>query len=315
MKRRVLCLAALLAVTVLLVAGCTTTPKNFVLSLADAPSNAYEQVNIGIKQIEVRALDSGEWTVVADYSANPKMVNLLDLRINELVVAANLPNGIYEELRLVLDKKGSIVLAGDTTVYPLTVGESSEPEDPEEVADLDVDEQAIEIKYPFTVASGSVTSILIDFDLTKVIEADGMGGYVLNPDEVEAFDNDEVGAVEGQVVVPGAQLTAGTPVKVSLLDSTSAVVTSTLAIWEAEDDEENHAVAQPGKFKIRGVVAGQYSLLVEVDGYKPATISGLTFGNSTEIDFEDAACREGLVLSDATFDTEGHIVLQPIVLP
>lgn len=136
-----------------------TGKYTLAICLADAPIDTCEDVNIGIKKVFVKPFNSSDQIIVAEFP-DPVRVNLLDLRINEFVMTASIPAGIYEEICLLLDAEGYVKLRGEDFAYPLVAGDAEE-------LDEDDDEQAIEIEYPFEVCNSRVTRFLSIFTSPK----------------------------------------------------------------------------------------------------------------------------------------------------
>ncbi|AZR72607.1 hypothetical protein BBF96_03915 [Anoxybacter fermentans] len=322
------------------VAGCTSLtglndvssnlPQtgNLVLSIVDAPANTYKEVHVNILKVFLKPVGGGEWVQVGDYTSEPYGINLLDLRINELVLpSSDVPVGDYEEIWLVLDKSGYFVYNDDPlTPYPLVVGEIEEEEDDEEDGILGSDEQAIEIEYLFTITEEAITEILIDFDLTELIEQDKeTGEYFLNTEAVSAMDKAEAGEIEGKVIAADSTVDYNPFVDILVTvklypvyqeqDQNSVPVASTWALWEEMDDEEEEdKIAEPGKFKLRGIPAGTYKLEISAPGYNTVTINNLVIENGEEIEIgDDEEVNQNYEISGGTINEEGYIVLEKVI--
>lgn len=307
------------------------TNGNLTLTIVDAPDLAYDEVHINIQKIFIKQSGGGEWIQLGDYTSNPYGINLLDYRIQELVLpSTDVPVGSYEEIRIVLDKSGYITIVGDATQYPLTVGEVEEEEEKDQDEEKDIlgdDEQAIDIEYPFFITENAITSIQIDFNVAEMIEentdtVDILYDYILITDEVKAMDKAEAGEIEGKVMAMTAegQLTAiiDQLIVVKLFDVNDVdllnPITTTWATWEEMDDEdEDDKKAEPGKFKVRGIPPGEYVLTVNTENYNLVTIEGLIFE-----DGEDIEIGENMDNDEMTYNivganiTDEYIVLIPL---
>ncbi|MDD4792005.1 MAG: DUF4382 domain-containing protein [Firmicutes bacterium] len=292
------------------IGGLRPTPKhNLAICLADAPVDTCEDVNVGISRVFVKPFDSGSWVLIEEYP-DPVRVNLLDLRINEFVMSTSVPVGVYEEIRLLLDAEGYVAFL-DGSRFPLVVGELEDSDDGPDDDDswIGDDEQAIEIEYAFEVYDNRITEILVDFDLAKVLQANEFGdGYVLDPEEIEAVDKHEVGEIEGEVIAEDGQPIIDRRVTCELLDGAGIIIRTTLATWEEIDDDDDEP-AEPGKFKIRAVMPGEYSLRVTAEGYMPAEVCGLVVSEDEELELEEIWNEDGITITGGRFDEEGRIVL------
>lgn len=315
----------LLMLTLGVISGCTgdtltgdnsfgdQPTGNLVLSIVDAPGD-YEEVYINIVKAFVKPTEGEsdkEWIMLGDYTDAPIGINLLDYRIQELnLPATDIPAGSYEEIRLVLDHTGYVTFEGDATQYPLTVGELEETEDGEEDKDdedeeeedqkdvLGDDEQAIDIEYPFFITESAMTAIQIDFNVAEMVKPNKEtveDDYILDTEEVKAIDKAEAGEIEGKVgvldVETGEIAKVATKVTVNLYDATDTTYSEPLATtWpieeEMEDEDEEDKKAEPGKFKIRGIAAGNYTLVMEAEGYQRVEITNLVIEDGNEIEFE-----------------------------
>jgi hypothetical protein len=118
--------------------------------------------------------DAG-WTDVA--LASPRKIDLLSLTNGVLSTLGQtaLPAGNYQQIRLVLDANngaGSAALAN--SVVPTGASEQT-LDTPSAV------QSGIKINRPFTVSSGTLTDLVLDFDACKSVVKRGNGSYGLKP--------------------------------------------------------------------------------------------------------------------------------------
>ena len=168
--------------------------------MVDAPGDGYREVNVDVQRIEI-STSGGAWI---ELGRPNRVVNLLALRggvAAELATGARIASGHYEQLRLVLGTRNSVVLT-DGTVEALTVPSGTR--------------SGIKMNVNFEVAAGSTRDVVIDFDAHKSIHLHqtGSGKFMLRP-VVRAFDVLATGSVSGRVthevggaVVSGAVVTA-----------------------------------------------------------------------------------------------------------
>lgn len=169
-----------------LLARCSVNDPNdgskgrITLSLTDAPLdvNDITAVSIAIAGIEIKD-EKGKWKSIAPFD-QPVRLNLLDYQNgNEYFLTEDeVEAGMYKEIRLLLnvnednsdynDISGCYLEFKDGTTQPLFVpgGTSS----------------GFKVKGDFTVFSGGVTAITLDFDAGKsVVMAGNSGKFILKP--------------------------------------------------------------------------------------------------------------------------------------
>jgi hypothetical protein len=165
---RVLALGALLSATAGLT-GCgggdgksDFGSGSVSVNLTDAPVDSASEVKIVFTGIELH--QAGGSTITIDFS-NPKSIDLMKLQngvTSALTEESSVPAGEYDWMRLkVLATKNS---QGESYIkletgeqYPLWIPSGSET--------------GLKLVKPFKVAQGSITRLLIDFDLRKSITA------------------------------------------------------------------------------------------------------------------------------------------------
>jgi hypothetical protein len=202
--------SAAMAVTVLM-AGCggggSDAPATGALSvsLTDAPIEEAAEVRIVFTGIELHRSNGSNVTL--DFASQPKSIDLLKLRggvTGALTEGAEIPAGEYDWMRLmVLAEKnsqvGSYIKLLSGAQYPLWIPSG--------------DQTGLKLVRPFTVAQGSTTRLLVDFDLRKSIVAPpGQDpNYVMRP-TLRLLDQIQVGKIAATLDVAAlatAQLGAG----------------------------------------------------------------------------------------------------------
>lgn len=90
-----------------------------------------------------------------------------------------------------------------------------------------------------------------------------------------------------------------------MFDEAGFVVRATLATWTATDDGDD----EPGKFKIRAIMPGNYSLRATAEGHIPAEVSGLVVHEGADLELEEIWNEDCIRITGGEFDEEGRIVL------
>ena len=209
------CAVAALVFTTLGIVGCGggggdpphLASGSLSVSLTDGPIDDASEVIVVFTGIELHQA-SGETTTV-DFSS-PKSIDLMKLRqgvTSALTQESAVPAGNYDWMRLkVLASKNSQgqsyikLLSGQQ--YPLWIPSGADT--------------GLKLNRPFTVAQGSVTRLVIDFDLRKSITAPpGQDpNYIMRP-TLRLLDQLQVGKISATVDLAAlavAQLGAGAPV-------------------------------------------------------------------------------------------------------
>jgi hypothetical protein len=179
---------------------------SMTLAVTDSPVDSADAVVVVFTGVELKPVNSS--SVNVDF-ASPKSIDLLALqggRTTDLFENQSVPAGDYEWMRLkvVTDPTANdasyIVVDGET--HNLTIPSGAET--------------GLKLVRGFTVAQGSTTGFVIDFDLRKsIVAAPGQApDYFLRP-ALRLLDEMQVGTIDGTVHVAAlaaAQLTAGAPV-------------------------------------------------------------------------------------------------------
>jgi hypothetical protein len=233
--------------------------------LTDDPSLVFDAVNIDIQKMEIKVEDSleeqhemehqseaddddqnghtaGGWMPV---TIHPGVYNVLNFRngLDTLFASADFAsNRTVRKIRLTLGNQNSVVLNGAT--LPLSV------KGKDNIIVIKLHELEI------SSAANSVTNFWLDFDAGRSIRMHG-NNLELKP-EVKAFRKEKAGSIEGRVVPAEAN-----------------------AIVYAMMGADTVASAKPereGEFKIVGLKAGSYTLLIDAtaNNYTDKTITGIS---------------------------------------
>jgi hypothetical protein len=179
---------------------------SMTLSITDSPVDAAQAVVVVFTGVELKPVNGDSISV--DF-AIPKSIDLLALqggKTTDLFTNQTVPAGDYEWMRLKVktdptaNDASHIVIDGNT--YNLMIPSGAET--------------GLKLVRGFTVAQGSTTGFVIDFDLRKsVVAPPGHApNYFLKP-ALRLLDEMEVGTIAGTVhltALAAAQLAAGAPV-------------------------------------------------------------------------------------------------------
>ena len=183
-------------------------PGSLSVNLTDAPIDGASEVVVVFSGIELH--QAGGSTITIDFGNTPKSIDLIKLRdgvTSALTEQSAVPAGNYDWMRLkVVASKNSQgesyikLLSGQQ--FPLWIPSGSET--------------GLKLNRAFTVAQGSVTRLIIDFDLRKSITAPpGQDpNYIMRP-TLRLLDQLQVGKIATTVnlaALATAQLGAGSAV-------------------------------------------------------------------------------------------------------
>lgn len=215
------------------VISCSTENTSRVeVRLTDSPGD-FEEVNIDIQEVRVNSSEGNSGWISLDVKAG--IYNILQLTngIDTLLGAIELPSGKIAQIRLVLGANNTIKVKGQ--IYPLSTPSAQQ--------------SGLKLKLHADLAEGITYKILLDFDAARSIIVRGNNKYSLKP-VIRAIEEATSGAIKGAV----------TPVAAS---------PAVYAISGA-DTLGTAFTNEMGKFLIRGIPAGTYSVsIVPIDGYSP----------------------------------------------
>lgn len=149
---------------------------NVRFSLTDAPTTSLQAVNVTIASVRVHqsasaaGSDAG-WREIPVTAPMP--VDLMTLRGGVLydLCGANLEAGDYQQVRLVMTANGGAeppyrnsVMTMDGVLHP-----------------IDVPTESVKISHSFTVAAGTTTDIVLDFDAAQSCRQRGDESWLMEP--------------------------------------------------------------------------------------------------------------------------------------
>ncbi len=169
--------AAIAAVVVSCSGDSGTGVGTVRVALTDAPACGFDQVNITVERVRFHLSDSASETASGwrDLQVNPaRRINLLNLNngVLEELGQMPVPAGRYTQIRLVLRANAGGAFAN--SVRPIGAAEVA-LDTPSGV------QSGIKLIHPFTVESGRMADVLLDFDACKSVVARGNGTFGLKP--------------------------------------------------------------------------------------------------------------------------------------
>jgi hypothetical protein len=200
-------------------------------------------------KLEDDTLPNSGWV---NLNINPGVYNILRFRngLDTLFATGTLPNARVKKVKLILGTQNSVMKNGQ--IFPLRIKD----EDREVIANLDASN--------FEITTSGQVLFWIDFDAGNSIQVDNSGsgnnnGYRLKS-HIKIFTRSHSGEIEGKVL----PLVADPIVK--------AVIGSDTATAIPDDDD--------GEFKIVGLTAGTYKLIIDAqNGYIDTTINNVIVRN------------------------------------
>jgi hypothetical protein len=232
--------------------GTATNSATMKVSLVDAPSSGYLEVNVDVQTVEIAG--SGDWVVLGHPN---RVVNLLALTggvAETLVDGATLPAGHYGQMRLVLGPNNTVKLL-DGSVQPLKVPSGQQ--------------SGVKLTVNFDVQAGTTADVFIDFDAHRSIfvhEAGNSGKYLLRP-TVRAFDRMVTGSISGTLTVAGTLA----PIPNAVVTAQNVGVTGPSVARSTTTDAAGHyvldllprdatyfVVSQPVSYDVAGTPTASY---------------------------------------------------------
>lgn len=243
------------------VMGCFTQTGTLKINLTDQPA-AYDQVYITFSEISVHRgenqdatteqkddtdadQDDNNWISVSTEEQGFDLLSLQNGKF-DLLASANLPAGIYTQIRLKIvegdaqNPKTYVQIGGQK--FPLTIpsGTSS----------------GLKLIHNFKVETGTATVLYLDFDAEKSVNKTGNGQYKLKPTIAVLSELDNKQGIEGVVQDAGTNA----PIVNATISAAKTDDAEAVQIGSCTTDEE-------GKFKLP-LPAGTYALTITAEGYQ-----------------------------------------------
>lgn len=244
MKKVNLILSVVLMSLVLFAGFSCNKDKNATLQvmLTDSPAD-YDALLIDIQEVAIFT-NENKWEIIP--LERPGVYNLLDFKngLDTILGSIELPAGSFSEMRMILGEQNSLIVNGESYQLMVPSGSSS----------------GLKFKIKADLLEGVTYRFWIDFDAARSIVEKGNGQYTLKP-VIRTFSEATSGSVKGFVIPAEAGAV------VSIFNDTDTLG----AVPEAD-----------GRFLIRGVPAGNYTVLFDAQsgsGYNDKTISGVNIEN------------------------------------
>jgi len=234
----------------LLFSGCEKTKDDqtgsLILKITDSPFpiELIEEANVTITKVEIRHESDTIGDPFLTLLEDTLEFKLLELRngVTADLLEMEIPAGNYDLLRLYVDNANLKVKDGDTYDVKVPSGAQTGIK--------------IFIKPSVRIAGGSVTEILLDFNVDKsfvlkgnMMTPAGIKGFNFNP-VIRAVNNTTAGTVEGLVFDPDTTLIPGA------------------AVWIEKDTLIATAyTGDDGYYAIPGIPAGTYSMSASKEGF------------------------------------------------
>lgn len=215
-----LAFAAVLVATLAACNGSSSGSGALTVGVTDTPVDGVSQVVVAFTGIELMGPNG-----MVNYTlSSEQQINLLSYQgTDDFTLLANqaVPAGNYQWMRLDIDPAHSYVVTDAGAQYPLSIPSGSET--------------GLKLVSGFTVAQGSLSSFVIDFNLRQSLTEDNQGGtttYSLTP-ALRIVNQQEVGTVAGTV---SANLDIGTtPISSTGCDPAVYVYSGTPTVLEGYD--------------------------------------------------------------------------------
>ena len=222
-----------------------TGQSNLRLLLTDAPADEASQlvVQFGAIKLITSGDEEGESGLTVSDSAGSFDVLTLRNGTTALLSDKNIPDGIYSQLRLIIEEATITIDDKDNNVKIPSGAQSG---------------LKINIDPPLVAQKGQISTIILDFNANRVIET-GNGSYIMSPTAIRATSVS--GTLQGTLQDKEGNLLANGLVTVT--DASGIAITET-------------KTAEDGLFKIISLNEGSYTVEVSLEDYESQTFIGVS---------------------------------------
>lgn len=154
-----------------LIGSCKKTEAEYgrmIIRLTDAPTNAYQEVNVEIKEVTVHvvpASSNGQWVSLKTKSGIYDLLKLQNGIDTTIAETDQIPVGKVTQVRLILGTNNTVLL--NNVSYPLTVPSGTNT--------------GLKLPGPIDVTPNAAVQILLDFDASKSVLDKGNQEFQLKP--------------------------------------------------------------------------------------------------------------------------------------
>jgi len=285
-------LSTILMALTLVIWGCSDgddTPKttgklNVFLVDEPFPTDLVAQANVTVFKVEARLADAendgdsesmedrdskGGFITLMDESTGE--INLLDLvnGVSEQLVAAAVPAGTYDLIRIYVRNPNVVMKEGIDATYDLKVPSGAQSG------------IKVFLDPPLQVAGGLTEDLTLDFDVTQSFVP--KGGSMNNPDGITGFNFTPVirasitsttGTASGKVITEGEE-------------GPEPVEGATVTLYNLDDTLAGSTFTDPDGGYTISVAPGIYRLEVSLDTFETQTVDGVEVILSNKTTIED----------------------------
>lgn len=222
--------------------GSDTGAGTMTVEMTDAPIDSADAVNVFIERVEVQSQDGSGWITLNEPQQEYNLLELVN-GATEVIGSAELEEGTYNQIRLILSRDGHSVVV-DGMEHSMKVPSGAQT--------------GVKLNINAEIEADIEYVLLLDFEASRsVVKAGESDMYLLKP-VIRAQEKAITGNIEGVVEPAGSQ-----PVVYAIADSDT--VSSTVADTTS------------GEFRLIGLQEGTYSVSVDPrnDNYQSSTIENV----------------------------------------
>jgi hypothetical protein len=261
--------------------GSSSPVGTLRVALTDKPSDAYQQVVVTIREVRVvpvgkeNAADNDPGLPVVVTYGTPQTVDIMGLKFQQQVLGSIvLPAGSYNQVRLVLEPNPNGQGAPLNNYLTL----KSDPLTKIPLKTPSAQQSGLKVLGQFTVQSGIINAIMLDFDPNTAIVAHGNGDFNLKPTGIRIVQSSAVlstfGSLTGTISATFKDWSSAT---VSVVPPTSSVPVASGTVFSNFTSgrwEGSLSAFVPG---------GSYRVHVRANGFSPysSPVTGVTAGIET----------------------------------
>lgn len=222
--------------------GSDTGAGTMTVEMTDAPIDSADAVNVFIERVEVQSQDGSGWVTLNEPQQEYNLLELVN-GATEVIGSAELEEGTYNQIRLILSRDGHSVVV-DGNEYSMKVPSGAQT--------------GVKLNINAEIEPDIEYVLLLDFEASKsVVKAGTSGMYLLKP-VIRAQEKAITGNIAGTVNPADAE-----PVVYAIADSDT--LSSTIADTSS------------GEFKLIGLEQGTYDVSVDPrnDSYQSTTVENV----------------------------------------